>query len=187
MYSEKIMITKKDKSINEKIYNLDDDLKKLVFYDEKNNTLTINNFNEKDKILELSYFKNINKFLVKSNESTSTFSNLNFFINKNNNEYFRFDYKNISIEIKDNGNLFVFELSDVIYNEIDYENIKDIKKNTNIDISYAIKNLHSKGFNQNYWSPLYKQKIKQIKDILDEFIIISMELSIKNNNYIKKL
>jgi hypothetical protein len=177
---------KKGNALNENLNCLDNDLKKLILHDDKNDYLTIRSFNNNnDNELKISYMQNINKYLIQTNEATYLIENFNFKIFPNYKNSYNHNYCYIVIEIKDKDNEILFYLSHTYFKELKPKIIEKI--NTRIDIKDVLKNKDNMNVYSEIWVPLYKNKIKQLKNIMDEFIKKSILSNNANKYGINKL
>jgi hypothetical protein len=166
----KKIIIQKDNSFffNKSLRALDPDLRNLVKYNESNKTLTINTLSSNDNWLSICYSDTFNKFIIQTNEAFCTFNSINYVIKYETRSRFRHYLLNIGFTFNDKNKSTYFQLINEVSNQFDNSFFEQCKKESSLD--YSGLNYYNDSSFFDEFEYFHKNKISQIKKVLDEFI-----------------
>jgi hypothetical protein len=152
------------KSLNE----LDNDLRKLVKYNESNKTITVRSLSNNDNWISISYSDHFNKFVIQTPDSLSTFNNINYIINYQTRSRFRHYLLDIEFNFTDNNKNTSFKLVRETSNQFDVSFFEHCKKTSLLDYDNLEYYSESSFFGE--FELFHKNKITQIKKVIDEYV-----------------
>jgi hypothetical protein len=171
--------------------NIDNDLKNNIYLDKNTNSLTIHslcNINEK---LTITYSDKIKSYIINTNKETITLKKIDFkmitenaYISEGFEVYYDFDAIKCGF-VFSNKKDFEFLICNKRMKSLTEEEYNQIKNDFFLDYSQIPFSVE-KNWHQKVFAPFHFRKTKQIKKVLDAYIICSPCLKNKKKiNYVK--